>query len=421
MIAGRNWPIALVRDDIRNKFNLGEEKMISLPSNILLRVLGPCLLNLPERILDAAGTVRTAAAAMCESDGDGGCRNEGEALFLKILAMVTILVTGVMGVALPLLGKRLTCLRTDRGFFLIAKALAAGVILATAFVHILPDAMLVLQSECLPEIPWKRFPFGGFIAMFSAMATLVVDLLSTGFFERRHHKHASSSSLEDQDLDVEAGAESNGSQPKLHIVGMHAHAASHSHSHPQGLHGKELGFEHLGHAHSASFSDEDDEFARIRHIIISQVLELGIITHSIIIGLSLGVSQSPCTIRPLLGALSFHQFFEGFALGGCISQAGFKPLSVVIMAVFFAITTPGGIAIGIGISEVYNPKSVKALVVEGVFYSVSAGILVYMALVNLIAADFLSKRMRCDHRLQTLSLLSLFTGATLMSLLAFWV
>lgn len=47
---------------------------------------------------------------------------------------------------------------------------------------------------------------------------------------------------------------------------------------------------------------------------------MGIVAHSVIIGITLGVSESPCTIRPLLGALSFHQFFEGFALGGCISQ-----------------------------------------------------------------------------------------------------
>lgn len=51
-----------------------------------------------------------------------------------------------------------------------------------------------------------------------------------------------------------------------------------------------------------------------------KILELGILSHSVIIGLSLGVSQSPCTIRPLVVALSFHQFFEGFALGGCIAQ-----------------------------------------------------------------------------------------------------
>ncbi|KAL2620473.1 hypothetical protein R1flu_000678 [Riccia fluitans] len=44
------------------------------------------------------------------------------------------------------------------------------------------------------------------------------------------------------------------------------------------------------------------------------------IAHSVIIGVSLGVSNSSCTIRPLFGALCFHQFFEGFALGGCISQ-----------------------------------------------------------------------------------------------------
>jgi zinc transporter 1/2/3 len=51
-----------------------------------------------------------------------------------------------------------------------------------------------------------------------------------------------------------------------------------------------------------------------------KVLELGIIVHSVIIGMSLGASESPSTIRPLLAALTFHQFFEGIGLGGCIVQ-----------------------------------------------------------------------------------------------------
>ena len=51
-----------------------------------------------------------------------------------------------------------------------------------------------------------------------------------------------------------------------------------------------------------------------------KVLELGIIFHSVIIGVDLGANQSVSTIRPLLVALSFHQFFEGVALGGCIAQ-----------------------------------------------------------------------------------------------------
>jgi zinc transporter 1/2/3 len=50
------------------------------------------------------------------------------------------------------------------------------------------------------------------------------------------------------------------------------------------------------------------------------VLEAGIVAHSVLIGVALGTSMSPCTVRPLLAALTFHQFFEGIALGGCIAQ-----------------------------------------------------------------------------------------------------
>jgi len=122
----------------------------------------------------------------------------------------------------------------------------------------------------------------------------------------------------------------------------------------------------------------------------------------------------------LVAALSFHQFFEGFALGGCIAEAGFKKASTVIMACFFALTTPGGIAVGIGAASFYNPASARALIVEGILDSISAGILIYMALVDLIAADFMSKKMRCNVRLQIVSYFALFIGAALMASLAVW-
>lgn len=53
---------------------------------------------------------------------------------------------------------------------------------------------------------------------------------------------------------------------------------------------------------------------------ILQVLELGIIVHSVVIGLSLGASNNTCTIKGLVAALCFHQMFEGMGLGGCILQ-----------------------------------------------------------------------------------------------------
>ncbi|MCD7449927.1 hypothetical protein HAX54_002451 [Datura stramonium] len=50
------------------------------------------------------------------------------------------------------------------------------------------------------------------------------------------------------------------------------------------------------------------------------VLELGFLVHSMIIGISLGTTENPKIIKTLIIALSFHQFFEGIELGGCISQ-----------------------------------------------------------------------------------------------------
>ncbi|RLM75693.1 zinc transporter 9-like [Panicum miliaceum] len=150
------------------------------------------------------------------------------------------------------------------------------------------------------------------------------------------------------------------------------------------------------------------------------VLELGIIVHSVIIGMSLGASKSPNTIRPLLAALTFHQFFEGIGLGGCIVQARFCLRSVVTMALFFSLTTPIGVAIGIGISSAYNENSPRALIIEGVLTAAAAGILNYMALVDLLAEDFMNPRVQNNWKLQVILTVTLLLGTALMSLLAIW-
>ncbi|KAG8379679.1 hypothetical protein BUALT_Bualt07G0114100 [Buddleja alternifolia] len=56
----------------------------------------------------------------------------------------------------------------------------------------------------------------------------------------------------------------------------------------------------------------------------AKVLKLEIIVHSVIIGVGLGASQTPKSIKPLIAALTFHQFVEGIGLGGCITQAKFN-------------------------------------------------------------------------------------------------
>ncbi|CAK9871278.1 unnamed protein product [Sphagnum jensenii] len=323
----------------------------------------------------------------CGPETQLACYDKVGAFHLKVTAIAVMLTASTLGVLLPIHGQRFKLLKTDGNIFFITKAFAAGVILATGFVHMLPDAAGALTSSCLPDHPWSKFPFFGFFAMVAALVTLLVDFGATEFYERLQSRRGKMKNWGDAPVDAEI-----------------------THAHMNG---------NLGHTHGAG-SISDEGLARIRHVVIAQVLELGIVAHSVIIGIALGVSNSPCTVRPLIAALTFHQFFEGFALGGCISQAGYKTLSAAIMAFFFAVTTPGGIAIGIGIASSYNDNSPKALIVEGIFDSISAGILVYMSLVDLIAADFLSKRMRCNYQLQIFSYTALFLGAGAMSVIAIW-
>ncbi|KAF7102699.1 hypothetical protein CFC21_103789 [Triticum aestivum] len=388
----------------------------------------------------------SVSAASCEEGAgdDEECRDEAAALRLKMVAVAAILIAGAVGVAIPLVGRRRRGGggggeggSSGGGTFVLAKAFAAGVILATGFVHMMHDAEEKFADPCLPAMPWRRFPFPGFIAMLAALGTLVMEFVGTRFYERRHGEEAAAAAataarddttalLEDGALAGMAAAAMSSDDEKqdaMHIVGMRAHAAAHQHSHAHGHDACDGGAVYDAHAHAHAQGHghgSEERPSQAHHVVVSQILEMGIVSHSVIIGLSLGVSQSPCTIKPLVAALSFHQFFEGFALGGCISEAQFKNFSALLMAFFFAITTPAGITVGAGIASFYNANSPRALVVEGILDSMSSGILIYMALVDLIAADFLSRRMSCNPRLQVCSYVALFVGAIAMSSLAIW-
>ncbi|MCD7458352.1 hypothetical protein HAX54_037986 [Datura stramonium] len=325
----------------------------------------------------------------CTCDEDSEDRNKAEALKYKLVAVASILIAGGIGVSIPILGKIIPAFHPENNVFFLVKAFAAGVILATGFVHILPDAFESLSSPCLPENPWGDFPFAGLIAMTSAIGTMMVDLLATSFYRK--------SNLTKQ-KPVNSDEEKEGGHVHVHTHSTHGHA-----------HG------------SVMLSSEGSETLDLsRRRVISQVLELGILVHSVIIGVSLGASESPETIKPLLAALTFHQLFEGMGLGGCISEARFKVKKTAIMAIFFSLTTPIGIAIGFGISTVYSETSPTALIVEGIFNSAAAGILIYMALVDLLAADFMSSRMQDSPKLLIGSNVFLLLGAGCMSLLAKW-
>ncbi|CAN8259583.1 unnamed protein product [Cochlearia groenlandica] len=328
------------------------------------------------------------ASSDCTSHDDHGSVSQEEtekATKLKLGSIALLLMAGGVGVSLPLIGKKIPALQPENDIFFMVKAFAAGVILCTGFVHILPDAFERLSSPCLQTTAAGKFPFAGFIAMLSAMGTLMIDTFATGYYKRQHFS-------------------TNNGNKQVSVVDEEEHAG-HVHVHTHASH---------GHTHGST--------ELIRRRIVSQVLEIGIVVHSVIIGISLGASQSVETVKPLMAALSFHQFFEGLGLGGCISLAELQSKSTVIMAAFFSVTAPVGIGIGMGMSSGlgYSKESKEAIMVEGMLNAASAGILIYMSLVDLLAADFANPRLQSNLWLHLAAFLSLLLGAGSMSLLAIW-
>lgn len=154
------------------------------------------------------------------------------------------------------------------------------------------------------------------------------------------------------------------------------------------------------------------------------LLEAGILFHSVFIGMAVSVATGTSFIV-LLVAISFHQTFEGLALGSRISSITAFPRRSPkpwLMALAYGATTPIGQAIGLLVHNLYDPYSKVGLLMVGVMNSISSGLLLFAGLVELLAEDFLS-----DHSYETLqgqmrlqACASVLAGAFLMALVGAW-
>ncbi|EIW78000.1 zinc iron permease [Coniophora puteana RWD-64-598 SS2] len=115
-------------------------------------------------------------------DDDGG-KDPGKALRMRIVAMAIIFVVSLFASSFPALSKRIRAVRIPRIVFFIGKHFGTGVILSTAFVHLLQDAF---ESLTDPEVKakWKIGEYGGLIVLCSLLAIFLVEYISTSFVDQ---------------------------------------------------------------------------------------------------------------------------------------------------------------------------------------------------------------------------------------------
>ncbi|KJA18938.1 hypothetical protein HYPSUDRAFT_205019 [Hypholoma sublateritium FD-334 SS-4] len=378
----------------------------------------------------------------------------------KLGVMLVILFVSLFAVSFPTISKQIPCLRIPGIIFFIGKHFGTGVILATAFIHLLDDAFSSLQS---PKVEQKYHHLGkwtGSIILGSLLTIFLIEYVSTTFVEYLHDKPSAPPSpgipalptrprslapskapsegtplLEDHDnlpavAKVVIPIEVINNSPRICRLSI-----AHDHVH-----------EHHPHVYT-HLSEEEDELeleqaqehahpriGRQRQIVGILVLQLGIMIHSLVIGMTLALTTG-AEFTSLTTAVVFHQLFEGFSLGiriaaipakakeaeegsasggtlaveevlldpstGDLEAASNKARSPKpstneahwlksTLSFLFGVTTPAGMALGMTLwpSNAPGHGGAKMLLVQGVMSAISAGMLIYAATVEMLAGDF---------------------------------
>ncbi|PLW36697.1 hypothetical protein PCANC_06302 [Puccinia coronata f. sp. avenae] len=327
-------------------------------------------------------------------------------LALRIAAIFIILVTSMIGTLFPVLTRQSKRCSISPWIYEAVKYFGSGVILATALIHLLAPASEALSSPCLPA-GWSLYPFSQGITLASIFVIFIIEIIAIRVGTARLAA-----------LGLKYCAHGIGQSP-TEGTGVHSAGGAHTHgiNHRLDKPVDKMSDETITTSPSAPDAEAGSQ------LIGAAILELGVIFHSMVIGLTLAVNQQFTTFFLVI---IFHQMFEGLGLGARLSQlslpASFRRLPIW-GSLLYSLVTPLGLAIGLGIRNTYSPNSATALMVSGCLDSFSAGVLLYTGLVELLAHDFVfNKTLLLEHsnsRL-TFDIGCVVLGAGLMALLGRW-
>ncbi|TKX20524.1 ZIP zinc transporter [Elsinoe australis] len=321
---------------------------------------------------------------------------------LRVGMLFVVLVTSSIAVFTPILMSSILKNKIVSFVLLQLKQFGTGVLVSTAFVHLYTHAELMLTNEC---ITWPERYEGttAAIVMAGIFLSFLVEYIGSRIIMRMYVKRdGNETASQSRDSGADSGEENSKSTAEASLAhvghGLHDHAGTFF-MHPQ------------------------------QQKLSVMVVEAGIIFHSILIGLTLIVAGDS-VFGSLVVVIIFHQMFEGIALGTRIAELptastdGTAPVSKLTKYLFgglFAIITPIGMGIGIGVLDSWNGNEPSTLIAIGVLDAISAGILAWVALVEMWAGDWLHGPLaRARLSIAAPSIASLMFGMLIMSVLGKW-
>eukprot|EP01135_Chromosphaera_perkinsii_P011283 Nk52_evm64s2367 gene=Nk52_evmTU64s2367 len=330
--------------------------------------------------LVGASVIQTVAAEEAEDCGaeDLGDYSESAHIIglfvvfaVSSLGIFTVLFLGEKGTS-PIFAK----------VFQVTKCFGIGVIICTAWIHLLPDAFEQFSSDCLKG-GWTRYGTN-YVGLFALIAAFLIHAIEYYSITR-----GSSEEVVCEDCADEVGK---------------AHSAYATNQDKE-----------------KAISESGSEATEKRDHVSILIVEFGLLVHSVIIGLDLGISDND-TFWTLLIAICFHQLFEGMAIGSLLTCTDMKRSTKVLMSLFYPLTTPAGVAIGIVVRKSYNENAQGMILCQGILNSLAAGLLMYSGYCQLIGGEInkSNKFATFSRTMKAMCFFAMYCGAGAMALLGLW-
>lgn len=336
-------------------------------------------------------------------------------------AIFILLVLAFAAAVAPIVLSRRTRMRGNKVVFFVFKYVGTGVILATAWMHLLAPAIEQLGDGCVGN-DWPAmagYPWALCIALMTVMAMFLFELIVSSV--------DASEVVQDGRPDVaSAASDSDATNPpsnndlaafKRSVDGEEDEDVEKTDAR-EGSRAPAVGTWQPTQRPGSRVTKSGGLAGQLTAVL---VLEFGVVFHSVFIGLTLGTTADDDLVI-LLVVLVVHQMFEGLGLGARLAVApwpqrkGWVPW---ILALGFALSTPVGVAAALGAKP--SDASTQKLV-NGIFDAISAGILMYTALVELLAHEMLldpvMRRASLGRKLAAYVCVAI--GVFVMALLAKW-
>ncbi|KAK0657923.1 hypothetical protein B0T16DRAFT_306377, partial [Cercophora newfieldiana] len=363
---------------------------------------------------------------------------------LRVGLLFVIMATSSIGVFTPIFAWKFVS--PNSYVFTVLRQFGTGIIIATAFVHLFTHATLMFANECLGELAFEG------TAAAILMAGLFLSFLVEYLGIRLVQWHGAKSAAANLESPGAVSKASHASPEMVNIAVLEAGVIFHSL-----LIGLTL------------VVAGDSTFITLFVVILFHQMFEGIALGTRIAALGQPRSADsaahphghglghhghfhepkqsmPTTLAEELGAASDHQRVHAHAhdhshaahprrpsaaeesdstsqpSDACVKGHGVSMRRKLLLAAAFALVTPVGMAIGIGVLKNFNGNDPSTIVAIGTLDALSAGILVWVGVVEMWAHDWmLGGEMTTAGPLRTvLGMIGLVTGLTLMSLLGKW-